>query len=855
MKKLLLLSMVAGSAIAASAAIPTKTVTINGTDYEVQTLIQRPIGPGMTYTRLRVPQFPLNVNMVTVDTRNPNIKIETTLSNDHSDGVELLVEAAKRHDSQDHHAVAAQNGNFWIVSSQEYWEPHGATPHGVAMRNGILSADSKDYPFWWDRQNEQGEWILWGSKVVGIIGATEDNELWIGGCETEMTFKSDKLGIHEIANCNRGFRPGKMTIYTPWFKPEREFVPLASESRWDQTIDYNAVCTEVLCSIAEGEEWGAAKDIKFVVKEIRSGNGHGKRGDYDLAVVARTADFNFDKLVPGDEISINYSWVFNKDGKDVRPAVLNAIGGNVHIMKDGQITEHNYWDSYNTMVYSRSAYGTSQDNNTLYMITIDKSTDPVYGASNGCTTEEMCQLVKEFGVWNMVNVDAGGSAELMVDNRIINKTTEGTPRAVNNGWMVFNTSPDNDNRIAELAFYDIDLSAPALTSFTPRVIALNQYGTIINDDYKDFEVTTESDLGYASGSSFICGEKAGDATITITAPGVKSASRTLSITAATPHLLLSKIVIDNKHTYLMEVQSEANGKTFLVEPYKVRFTSDNPEVADINEHGILYAIKNGTCNLNAKIADMDETIPVSVENADGPSIELFKSISDWKLTLGAGLKIGTPAEDGTIPYTYNAPRGVATIKMGYGSKELYGLPIALEIEFQSTLPVKSLTVGLRPQGEKRANQTIEPAEEFAANAINTATLPVSMFGDPAYVGNYPLTLADIVFNITPKTEYKGEQSINIRSIRAIYGEEGGVMDIVADAQGNLTIAPNPVEPGAEIALNGINAAKVEIYNGAGLLLSAAENASALRAPAASGLYLVRATAADGKVCVGRLIVK
>ena len=81
------------------------------------------------------------------------------------------------------------------------------------------------------------------------------------------------------------------------------------------------------------------------------------------------------------------------------------------------------------------------------------------------------------------------------------------------------------------------------------------------------------------------------------------------------------------------------------------------------------------------------------------------------------------------------------------------------------------------------------------------------------------------------------------------------MDIVADAQGNLTIAPNPVEPGAEIALNGINAAKVEIYNGAGLLVSAAENASALRAPAASGLYLVRATAADGKVCVGRLIVK
>ena len=55
MNKFLLLSIAAGTAMIASAAIPTKTVNIGGTDYSVQTLIERPIGPGMTYTRLRVP--------------------------------------------------------------------------------------------------------------------------------------------------------------------------------------------------------------------------------------------------------------------------------------------------------------------------------------------------------------------------------------------------------------------------------------------------------------------------------------------------------------------------------------------------------------------------------------------------------------------------------------------------------------------------------------------------------------------------------------------------------------------------------------------------------------------------------
>lgn len=855
MNKFLLLSIAAGTAMIASAAIPTKTVNIGGTDYSVQTLIERPIGPGMTYTRLRVPDFPLNVNMVTVDTKNPNIRIETTLSNDRSAGTELLVNAAQRHDAPDHHAVAAQNGNFWIVSTQEYWEPHGAMPHGVAMRNGMLSADSKDYPFWWDRQNESGEWILWGSKIVGIIGATEQNELWIGGCDTELTFKSDKLGTHEIANCNRGFRPGKMTIYTPWFDPDNEFVPLKSESRWDQTIDYDAECTEVLCSIADGEEWIAGKDIRFVVKEVRSSNGHGKRGNYDLAVVARTSDFHFDQFVPGDELSINYSWVFDRDGTQQRPSITQAIGGNIHIMKDGQITEHNYWDSYNTMVYSRSAYGTSQDNNTLYMVTIDKSSDPVYGNSVGCTTEAMCQLMKEYGVWNMVNVDAGGSAELMVGDRVINTTTEGTPRPVNNGWMIFNTSPDADKEIAQLAFYDIDLSAPIVTTFTPRVIALNKYGTVIDDDYKDFEVTSNSDLGYATGNSFVCGENAGEAEITISAPGVKSATRSLSVTSATPHFLLEKIVIDNNHTYLMEVQSEANGKTFSVEPYKIMFTSDNPDVADVNEHGILYSIKNGSCNVNAKIVDMDQTIPVSVENVDVPVIELCESFSDWKITLGSGLTLGTLGEGGIIPYTYNSPRGLAKITLGYGSKELYGLPIAFEIEFNSSLPVKGLTIGLRPQGEKRAKLSIEPETDYPANTTNTVSIPVSTFGEPSYVGLYPLTLADIVFDITANSEYKGEQQIIIRSVRAVYDDKGGVDDIVAASQGSVVVTPNPVEPGAEISLNGVKAAKVEVFNAAGMLVGAANDTETVKAPALSGLYLLRATGADGVTSVGRFIVK
>ena len=82
------------------------------------------------------------------------------------------------------------------------------------------------------------------------------------------------------------------------------------------------------------------------------------------------------------------------------------------------------------------------------MIVIDNSVSKLYGRSAGCPTAVMCQILKSVcpDVSTVVNYDAGGSAEMMVDGKIINTTTEGTPRAVACGWMVETVAPE-DNTI------------------------------------------------------------------------------------------------------------------------------------------------------------------------------------------------------------------------------------------------------------------------------------------------------------------------------------------------------------------------------------------------------------------------
>ena len=852
MKKLILLTSFAATMLAASGAVPTRTVNIQGTDYNVQTLVQRPIGPGMTYYRLRVPSFPLNVNMVTVDTRNPHIKIETSLPKDRSAGTELLTEAAKRYDAPDHHAVVAQNGNFWIVTNQQYYEVYGPSTHNINMRNGMLAIDSKTYPAWW--------W--WNSEHAGIVGATDANELFIDVCKTEMYAQCDKFGRFDIASCNKGIRPGEMGMYTSWLDPDRSFMPLTDNNLNFTYLEYNAACTELLCAIADGEQWSGGKDMQFIVKEVRTGNGHGKIGNHDLALVARTADVpGIENVVPGDRITLNYSWVFNRDGQDVRPQITQAIGGNMMVMKDGQITEQNGWDGYNTMIYSRSAYGTSADNKTLYMVVIDKSSDLKYGASNGCTTADMCDLMRAFGCQNLINVDAGGSAELMVDKRIINTTTEGNPRAVGNGWMVFNTAPDNDTEVAALAFYDIDLSTPVLSTYTPRMIALNKYGTVINDDFKDFEITSpSSDMGYGAGSSFIAADKTGQASITATAPGGITVSTTLDIVDATPAFKLDRVVIDSKHPYTVEIQSEYRGQQYPVEPWRAQLSVDNEEIAAVNEHGVLYAVKNGQATLTGNVGSMTQSIPVSVENVEQPTISLCPSFDGWTLKSGTGVKLGTPAENGTIPFNYGSPRGSAKITLTRDADkvELYGLPRAVVVEFQSSIPVKTLDMTLRKNGEKRGSMTKAPADgtEYPAGTPVTVRFETAELGDPDYVGTYPLSLSEIEFAYNVKSAYKGDQTLLISSIHAEYNDDSAVDDITApDAP--LTITPSGVNPGMPVAVSGSDIVEVRIFDMAGNTVAEKKQQPAtmtVNAPMTKGIYIVRARTADGKSAAAKLHV-
>lgn len=500
-----------------TSAINAEEIEIKGKQYKAERLIERKIGPGTTYLRVRLPDYPLNVNLVTVDLNNPYNRIETTVANESAKGTESLVAAARRLNSAGHHPLAAANANFWVVATQKEYPLYAGITRNASVRNGKMVTESNKNKEKWDG----------GTERTGVVTVSYDKTLNIDYCTPTLCFRNASSSTEKnIQTCNKGFRTGAYAMYNSFYGRDRTFMPYEEIKGFDgkkkfQLKEDVTDGIEVYLTLNDGEKWTGGEEIKFTVKEVKKNtNARGKLGNYDLAIVS----FGGAKqtLKVGDTVILKYYWTF--DG-NITPVVEQAIGGNAMVMRKGELTEHNTNEEYNSNVYSRTAYGCSEDGKTLYMLVIDKSTDPVYGKSAGCSTSVMCEIARHFGCWNMSNFDAGGSSELMVDYSIVNKTTETTPRNVANGWMVFSVAPDGDNALASIEFDHPNISVAAGESFSPVILGYNKYGELINKNITDYSLSCASEIGKCDGKTFVAGSNPASGLLTATVNGISVSKR------------------------------------------------------------------------------------------------------------------------------------------------------------------------------------------------------------------------------------------------------------------------------------------------------------------------------------------
>lgn len=835
MRKLLLsLSLVSG--LFAGTAFG-ETINLQGTDYEVETLLQRELGAGVIYKRLRVPEYPLNVNLLIMDMKNPYARIETTQGSETLGKTESLAKASDRQTTPGHKVLGGTNGNFWCVANQNPWSSLliGAT-FNANLRNGVPITETNMYSDQWDH----GWWH------TGIIGIDTDNKAYVGHFAFYATVTNDKIGSPEIIQINKVCRINEIALYNKFYGTDKKFQPVDQVNNIFQPVDGQS--TEVLCTIDPGQTEICGENIIATVTEVRKDAGRGTLGNNDFALVAYGGQKeNLAKLEAGDKITLRYCWSTEVKGAGTAPRFENIIGGNAMVMIGGELTTANDTETYNSQVYSRTGYGTNATGDKVVAIVIDKSSDPVYGNSVGCNTKIMCDILKYYGCTEAVNMDAGGSAQMVIEGSIINRTTEGNPRSVANGMLMYSTAPE-DNTVARLEFDSYRLEAPIYSTFEPVILAYNRYGDIIDHNFRDFTLSCEEKLGKCDGTSFTAAGEAYTGLLTATYNGI-SVSKEMTVIQAQPAIRIKPLLIDATRKYTIEVTATVNNKLYTYNAADLDWTIEDPSVVSI-ENGVLTGIKNGTTRITGSIGDFSDNTEVIVEIAPAPTIPLT-DFSGWKATGTSGITKPSISADGLIGFTYGSPRS-PYIKLA-GEHTFYSLPDRLVLSFTPSVDVEKIlpTINLK-DGTTNLGKTILPEGKSSFEAGVLHTVEIGVDADLTDLANFPIKIKGFTIYPTKNSAWKGDQTIRINDLYAEYKNFSGVESVtVGGTEGNVSVSVSPtaVNAGATINISSdTEISGISIFNISGSEVYAAKANSTLAtvtAPQNNGVYLVRVTTAAG----------
>lgn len=346
--------------------------------------------PGMSYLH-RKTNKPLDIHILLVDLKSPELQVKTVLSNNYAWGREKVSGMAGRTKAQ-----AAINGDFF---SADNGIPQGLTVTGNEL---VLAPKFRTA-------------IGFAENKAAKMGMWTDRWNWYG------SFKDSEGNEHELKMMNIDFNENWMVLYTDLYGHRTPG------------------------KIASWKEVEVVVGPDSLVKEVRW-NQQGiiiQKNDFVIAGRESAADWLLQNIEVGERIYLNLATI--PDWSDLQ----EAISGGPRIVKDGEyyadpIAEfpngEEFTLSYKTTYYNtnqpRSAAGLTINRDTLIFCVVDGRQA---NHSVGVTLQQLANLLIEFGAWEGMQFDSGGSATFYFNGAVRNNPSDGTERSVANSMCVYNS--------------------------------------------------------------------------------------------------------------------------------------------------------------------------------------------------------------------------------------------------------------------------------------------------------------------------------------------------------------------------------------------------------------------------------
>ena len=716
--------------------------TIGDKKYDVDTLIFPHLaGPGVTAAKYDIPELPLKVSVVEMDLTNPYIVMETCLGGEKSVACETPVSMASRNNRPGHEVVGAVNGDFFMTSPTN----EVGLPLSGQVRNDelVLSSHNRACLV---LDNDNRPYI---DRLTFTGTVTSGETSFALNLVNRMRYAYENIAANQSFLFTRSYGPvtydgsssGKMVLLRPAGDPFR---------------------------------WNANGVEQCIIEDIFDAKGSTTIPDGKAILWLKGTYANYaQSLNVGDELSVSFRLTLNNESQDIN--IHQLIGGSNHIiMQNGQFMED--WAER----HPRTAIGFNADSTRLYFVVVDGR----HLTSTGVTLREMKGIFDALGAVNAVNLDGGGSSCILVNDEVLNHPSDGPVRAVGNGCLFVSTAPaDDEIGIINFEPRCYNLSISATTSF--GVWGYNQYGVLKTRDLQGCTFTCDPQVGYFDNEGFFHAVSTPASGNLYAHYNGITATQPVTIMEAQWKLVSDSVVIDQYHSYSININGVSGYGLDKVDPCVVAWSSMDESICAVDDQGVITAVADGQTFVGSSHPMLADSLLVSVENPKHRVTTIENAPIDpdtWTVTqsggknqvvtaLGNGLQIDFTGASSRNPY----------IKIAKAVR-LWGLPDTLRLRMEpGEMQLKTVKVLLENACGERV--TVEYPVEVSPQGSVALDVPVTDVCDAADLGNFPLHL--VYYYITYNAVTTGEPySLKIPGMELVYAAMPQTEPIPGDVNGD-----------------------------------------------------------------------
>lgn len=492
----------------------------------------------------------------------------------------------------------------------------------------------------------------------------------------------------------------------------------------------------------------------------------------------------------GQSVSFNENEAFVFRPQKSIASIKLGISGGGEMLRNGEIIANGLIIGQNGR-NPRTMIGVNRDKSKVMIVCIDGRANGI-----GATHTEAAGIMKEYGAWDAMHFDGGGSTTMVAKEEntsglsVVNVPSEGSQRLVANGLgvksanepgevkelnVVVSNSEDGymfDGVGFEMEVYGYD------ENHNMTDIDLNKlrYAASIEGEWKDNKFTPDTEGNGTITVTYVDNDENPIAVGRVDIKVLKGAS-TIHAKANT------KVLTVGQSTKLNASMINRDGYSIDLDTEDVQWTVDNSELGYVNEQGYFVATGNGVAQITATNKGVSATVNVCV----GKTTTLINSFEqtrnmimyyfpeDSGITAGAGISANA-AYDGnsSLQFNYNFKTNLTTTQATYVSFEKQ--PIEL--------PNNATDLCLWYKGDGKGNMlkavikdaTGKTYNVLLSQAMDTTEWTQAVAAMPEGV-TYPVTLDKIYVAALNTTDATAQGTVYIDQI-AVMAPMSPVADVI-----------------------------------------------------------------------------